>query len=107
MDAGGGGAGGGAAAALHASPALSWQADELLKKRLEALNSSGRHVTNITNINGTTYADIEVRQRAAGGCGASAHAVPLAALGLSLHDFMRLPGTAAKGALLHTFVLIS
>jgi hypothetical protein len=52
---------GGAHAPPHGSPVLNWQADPRLAQRLAALNTSGRHITNLTNINGTTYADVEVR----------------------------------------------
>jgi hypothetical protein len=57
----------GAAGAWHGgapagSPVMPSQLDERLREKIEFLNTSGRHVTNLTNINGTTYADVEVRR---------------------------------------------
>ncbi|GBF93490.1 hypothetical protein Rsub_06623 [Raphidocelis subcapitata] len=46
-------------AAVQGSPVMPWQADKALQERLAALNTSGRHITNLTSINGTTYAEIE------------------------------------------------
>lgn len=61
-------AGGMGGAAAGAAAAFNWSADARVKERIEALNSSGRHVVNITTVNGTTYADVEV----CGGGGANA-----------------------------------
>ncbi|KIY94105.1 RING finger protein [Monoraphidium neglectum] len=36
-----------------------WKADARLQQRLALLNSTGRHIINVTNVNGTTYADVE------------------------------------------------
>lgn len=42
---------------------MPWETDKVLQERLAALNTSGRHITNLTRINGTTYAEIEVGSR--------------------------------------------
>jgi hypothetical protein len=51
----------GSPAAVQGS--MPWETDKVLQERLAALNTSGRHITNLTRINGTTYAEIEVGSR--------------------------------------------
>jgi hypothetical protein len=50
---------------------LDWHADPRLQHRLALLNSTGHHISNLTNINGTAYADVDVRGSRRRGAGAA------------------------------------